>query len=106
MIENNPSNVSSGFEMLLEEVEAKVNFLKDVDHEPPPWDGVEDGSGSRRDSFTRAPCHGAARGAKTEVRPADKGGPPPSRERTRTTGFFRPAHRTKVRSGYPTAITA
>jgi hypothetical protein len=55
MIENNPSNVSSGFEMLLEEVEAEIDFfarngsrafenrdfhkamkpiLKDVDHEP------------------------------------------------------------------------
>lgn len=49
MIENNPGNVSSGFEMLLEEVEAEIGFFtrigsrafesrdfrnKDVDHEP------------------------------------------------------------------------
>lgn len=27
MIENNPSNVSSGFEMLLEEVEAEIDFF-------------------------------------------------------------------------------
>lgn len=29
MIENNPRNVSSGFEMLLEEVEAEIDFFKD-----------------------------------------------------------------------------
>ena len=34
MIENNPGNVSSGFEMLLEEVEAEIDFFKDLDHEP------------------------------------------------------------------------
>ena len=27
MIENNPSNVSSGFEMLLEEVETEIDFF-------------------------------------------------------------------------------
>ena len=30
MIENNPSNVSSGFEMLLEEVEAEIDFVNGV----------------------------------------------------------------------------
>lgn len=30
MIENNPSNVSSAFEMLLEEVEAEIDFVNGV----------------------------------------------------------------------------
>ena len=30
MIENNPSNVSSGFEMLLEEVEAEIDFFRRI----------------------------------------------------------------------------
>ena len=30
MIENNPSNVSSAFEMLLEEVEAEIDFVNNV----------------------------------------------------------------------------
>ena len=30
MIENNPSNVASAFEMLLEEVEAQIDFVNGV----------------------------------------------------------------------------
>jgi len=49
MIENNPTNVSSAFEMLLEEIEAEIDFVNNVGprHSRPatttrprkPWNG-------------------------------------------------------------------
>lgn len=42
MIENNPSNVSSAFEMLLEEVDVEIDFFKD-DSPHGTWEITEAG---------------------------------------------------------------